>query len=92
MNASAKYQEALKLDPQQAEIHFGFATVLARQGDLAAATKHFREATKLKPGFAEAHESLGRALLLQGDREAAVKHIEEAVRIMKSRPTSRNLP
>ncbi|MEZ5995150.1 MAG: tetratricopeptide repeat protein [Hyphomonadaceae bacterium] len=53
--------------------HFNCSTLLAQQGDTAAALASLRAALAVNPDFAPAHINLGSALERQGDAAAAVE-------------------
>ncbi len=55
--------------------------VLAKQGKLAEAIKHFRQAVQIEPGNAEAHSNLGVAFQLQGKLDDAITHLTKALEL-----------
>jgi tetratricopeptide (TPR) repeat protein len=57
--AKARYREALRFDPQNAQIHCRLAAVLQHQGNYSAAREQYAEALRLNPGNAEAERGLG---------------------------------
>lgn len=63
--AMAKYQEALKEDPEDATAHNNMAIALEKLGQLGLAEKHYRRAVELHPDFAEALFNLGNLLSQQ---------------------------
>ena len=48
-DALAQLEEALRLDPQNAEVHSNLGVVLQAQGRLAEGMEHLRTAVQLKP-------------------------------------------
>ena len=58
-DATAQYEEALRINPDYAEAHTNLGNVLARRpGRLSDAVAQYEEALRLKPDFAEAHYDL----------------------------------
>jgi tetratricopeptide (TPR) repeat protein len=60
--AIACYQQALALDPNDAQAHLGLGNVLYDMGDLNGAIACFKKALQLAPKYAQAHISLGAIL------------------------------
>ena len=56
------FVEALKLDPDRAEVHFGLGNVCAREHKLKEAEAYFREAARLAEGASQGESSIRRAL------------------------------
>ncbi len=52
-DAMRRYNEAWLLDPENFEVHEGFARVLLARGQTSAALPHFRKAIELCPDDAE---------------------------------------
>ncbi len=52
-DATRRYNEAWLLDPENFEVHEGFARVLVARGQTAAALRHFRKAIELCPDATE---------------------------------------
>ena len=72
--ASARYQQAIALDPYYAEAYGNMGTVLLRSGRLAEAEACFRRLLQIDPGGADAHNNLGVTLQYMGrvaDAEAS---------------------
>jgi hypothetical protein len=77
-DAAAHYERALSLDPEHADAHADYATLLAAD-DPAAAEHHYREALALAPGDPAVHSDYG-VLLYETDRPRdAHEHLERAV-------------
>lgn len=57
--ARAFFFQALEIDPDHADAHYGLATVAFHQGDVLAAVYHFRAAIRREPGRAGAYVNLG---------------------------------
>jgi Tfp pilus assembly protein PilF len=60
------------------------AVTLAKQGNIAGATKEFQEAVRIEPKLAEAHAGLARTLVMQGKNDEAVVHYQKALRLLKA--------
>jgi Tfp pilus assembly protein PilF len=80
--AAALFAEALRLAPDDEDIHYNLGIALARQGKLEEAIQHYEEALRLFPDYVEAHNNLGNVLLRLGQPDEAVARFREAVRIM----------
>jgi tetratricopeptide (TPR) repeat protein len=80
--AIAHYQEALRINPANAEAHNNLAYELTKTpGRLPEAMAHYEKALRLKPGFAEAHNNLAIVLAAMPGRLAeAMAHYETALR------------
>lgn len=69
--ARPKYEEALRQDPALAEAHFRLGILSAREGDRAAALRHYQEAARLEP--AEKYQgNLAEEYLRSGDYAKAI--------------------
>jgi tetratricopeptide (TPR) repeat protein len=78
--AIAAWEQALKLAPADASVHFNLANALSRTGDIQGAIAHYRKAIEASPDHAEAHNNLGYALASQGRAADAIEHFETALR------------
>ena len=70
-DAAASLEQAVRLQPDQAEIHDQLGIVLAQQGKLEAAAACYRKALELQPSFVPAHGNLGNLLRSQGKLDDA---------------------
>ncbi|MEE3260017.1 MAG: tetratricopeptide repeat protein [Candidatus Latescibacterota bacterium] len=73
------FAEALRLEPDYAEVHVNLGIALALRRDLAGAIDHLEQALANKPGFVEAHFNLGLVLQLVGRTEEARRHLAAVV-------------
>jgi tetratricopeptide (TPR) repeat protein/peroxiredoxin len=77
----ALYEDALRIGPDNAEIHNNLGGTLQRLGRFKEAIPHFKEALRIKPELAGAHNNWGIALENLERFKEAVTHYQEAVRI-----------
>ncbi|MFH2210225.1 MAG: tetratricopeptide repeat protein [Pseudomonadota bacterium] len=66
--------------------HYNLANLLAGQGRLEDAVRHYRTAIRLKPDYAQAYNNLGLALARQGDRAGAMVCYRKAIRSLGTYP------
>jgi tetratricopeptide (TPR) repeat protein len=79
--AIAAFREAIKLQSDNPQAHFGLANSLTQQGDLEEAIASYRQAIALRPGYADAHNNLGRVLEAQRKPAEAMAEYREAIRL-----------
>ena len=75
------FEEALRLNPDFADAHYSFGTVLARLGRLEEAATHLEQAVRIEPDRVEAHNNLGGVLLSLGRLATAAAHYRWAVQL-----------
>ena len=82
-NAMQAYQNALELNPNNADAHLklGFLLYNARRKHNEG-MKHYRKAMQLNPEDPRIHHDLGMALLHQRQYDQAIKYLSEAIRRM----------
>ena len=69
-----------KPGPDLARADNDLGLVLAGQGKLDEAIRHYTRALQARPDYAEAHENMGAALAGQGKLNEAIRHFELALR------------
>ena len=74
------FAHAIRVTPMNFVAHSNLATGLARQGDFAAAERHYREAIRIRPVYWEARTGLGVVLMRQGRLAEALEQQREALR------------
>ncbi len=79
--AERTYRTAVKLNPENANVHFNLATILIEKRRLSEAGFHCREALRIDPEAFEAHLNLGRILVDMGKLDEATEHLREAIRL-----------
>ncbi len=79
--AIVHYNEALRIDPQQAKIHNNLGVALFKNGKLDEAADHFCKAISIDPQYANAHYHLASCLAKQQNWDEAIKHYKEALDI-----------
>jgi tetratricopeptide (TPR) repeat protein len=75
------WQDTLAKHPNAWIAHNNLGFILASEGDLVDATRHYEEALRLDPDYAAAHNNLGTALLRTGNVAEAIRHLQRAVDI-----------
>jgi tetratricopeptide (TPR) repeat protein len=79
--ASDRFTEAVKLDPDYAAAHNELGLALEQTGRIDAAIQQYEQAVRLEPDMAEAHYNLGSALVRTRNLEAAIRQYQEALRL-----------
>ena len=77
---AAAFEEAVRLQPGDAESWNSLGLVHVQAGDDEKASAAFRKAIRLRPDYADAHQNLG-AVLTTSDTGEAVRELEEAVKL-----------
>ncbi|MEK7677935.1 MAG: tetratricopeptide repeat protein [Verrucomicrobiota bacterium] len=88
--AIAKYNEALRLNPDDEDTHFNLAIALARAGRNEEAKQHYEEALRILPDYAEVHNNLGNLLLKENKFAEALAHFEAALKSMPEHASAHN--
>ena len=78
--AIAHLQQALRIDPDLAEVHNNLGIALVQTGRIEDAIAHYQQALQIKPVYAEAHNNLAVALARLGRLQEAMGHWEQALR------------
>jgi tetratricopeptide (TPR) repeat protein len=81
VEAIRQYQEALRLNPDDAEVHNSLGAAFDDQGQTDEAIRQYQEALRLKPDHADAHNNLGIALGRQGQTSEAIRRFQETLRL-----------
>ena len=81
---------ALKLKPNQPELHNNIGVAYQEQGDLISAISSYRTALQIRPNYPEAHNNLGNSLKEQGDIVAAISSYKKAINLKPSYPEAHN--
>lgn len=79
--AQAAFERALSLDPGNAQVLYGFATLHSENGDHARAAELVEAALRLRPDWSDAWNNLGNHYEGLGRREAAVAAFDRALRL-----------
>lgn len=74
--ALPRFEESLRLNPEQPEAQNNICGVLLQLGRPAEAAAHCTEALKARPDYAKARINLARALALQGRRAEAERELD----------------
>jgi tetratricopeptide (TPR) repeat protein len=79
--AIGPFQAALRINPENADVHYNLGTLYANLGRDAAATHELDEALRLSPGMADAQVNLGNILLRAQRPAEALIRFEAALRL-----------
>ncbi|MGA2656263.1 MAG: tetratricopeptide repeat protein [Verrucomicrobiota bacterium] len=82
--------EAIRLNPQNEDVHYNLGLALARLGRFEEATQQYGEALRIFPDYAEAHNNLGNVLMHLERNQEALWHFEQAVKIMPDYASAHN--
>ena len=76
------YQQAARLAPHDAILHFDLANLLYSLGDITGAVEHFLTAVDEAPDYAEAWNNLGSVLAEAGQIDEAVDAFRQAIELV----------
>ncbi len=76
-----KWQQALEIIPEDAEVHNFAGLAYHRLGHLDSAIVEFRQAVELNPEYYQAWNNLGYMYFLKGDYEAALPNFRKSLEI-----------
>ena len=79
--AIAIFQNAMRLDPNDARLPFLIGLARSRQDRIDDAIVHYRQALKINPDYAGAHYALGALLVQKRLLREAQEHFAEALRV-----------
>lgn len=79
--ARRHFEQALELDPDSVEAHYGIGTVCHLLKDVTAAIDHFEEVRRIDPTHAGAAINLGALCIAQGRYQEAVQHLQRGIRL-----------
>ena len=79
--AASHYEQALRIAPDQADVHLNLGNVLDQAGKVSEAIAHYEQALRIKPDEAAIHYNLALALGLEGNAAEAATHYAAALRL-----------
>jgi len=71
--ATAAFENAARLEPQNATHHFNMAASLEANGQIDEAIHAYWMATRLDPGLVEAHVNMARCWIALGNHDRAIE-------------------
>ncbi len=80
-NTEMLLKNAIRLDPDNAQIHNNFGSLYHNQKKYHLAVRHFDKALELDKGFSHAASNLGNALQALGETQRAIRAYEKALEI-----------
>ncbi len=83
-------QQAVKRQPNLADVHYLLGVTNLVQNDLLAAKSELEEAVLLKPDGSQSHYYLGYTYARLGQRAKALSHLSEAVKLDPQRSEYQN--
>ncbi len=84
------FNEALRLTPEDEDLHYNLGIAYGRSGDSTNAEHQYREALRLLPDYPEVHNNLGNLLLHAGRLGEAEEQFSEAIKLMPELATAHN--
>ena len=86
-NALQLFQAAIKLTPEDEDLHYNVGITYARMGKTNEAIASYQKALEIFPDYSEVHNNLGNLLSVIGRTDEAIQHIKLAI---KSSPENAN--
>ena len=77
--AATKFEQALNLEPNYAEVHYNLGVTLRELDKIEEAIKSYKKAISIKNAYPNAHFNLGNALLSLKQYDGAIKHFESTI-------------
>jgi tetratricopeptide (TPR) repeat protein len=77
--AIVHYQQALKINPDHARVHFNLGNALLQKGNVNEAIVHYQRALKINPDFADAQNNL--AWELATAAQASLRNGQQAMKL-----------
>lgn len=75
------YQNAIEVDSNNSDAHFGLGNLYLRNNDLEAAILHYKESIKINFYRLDAHRKLAELYAARGDKNMALKEVKIAISI-----------
>jgi uncharacterized protein (TIGR02466 family) len=79
--AAVSYRNALKIQPQFAEMQFNLGSALYQSGDIQGAIQHYQKAIQIKPELVVAYFNLGIAYQDQSQFDRALSAYQKAIEL-----------
>ena len=86
--AESEYRAAIRLAPEDPDLHFGLGYTLAQEGNWNAGISEYRETLRLNPKNEYAHVDLGSALGNTGDPDGAIAEYREGLNLNPNNETA----
>ena len=81
INEVESHKQAIRIDPDDAEAHFGLGFAYGESGKYQEAIESYKQAIRINPDLAGAHFGLGFAYGESGKYKEAIESYKQAIRI-----------
>jgi tetratricopeptide (TPR) repeat protein len=79
IEAETFWQDALTINPKQADVHRSMAWLLLKKGDYQQSIAHYRQALAIQPTIPDAYNNIGRALMMSGRHSEAIEALKKEI-------------
>jgi tetratricopeptide (TPR) repeat protein len=86
--AAKDFQQALKLDPKNADAHTYLGVIADQKNEIGEAEKHFAAAVAIDPKSASARNNHGAILVKLGRKQQAIREFETSLRLKPDDPNA----
>ncbi|PIR52379.1 hypothetical protein COU77_00680, partial [Candidatus Peregrinibacteria bacterium CG10_big_fil_rev_8_21_14_0_10_49_16] len=80
-DAERVYDEALRQNPDNAEVHIGRGLLFSELGQLSSAREAYEKALMLRSDLEEVHVNLGALSIQEGNIDEAINHYQDALMV-----------
>ena len=77
--ARVHFQQALEINPRDAEAHNNLGVIFYQRGELSQAIDEYQKSLLISPGYANARDNLGIAFAQNGQLDQAIEQFRKAV-------------
>lgn len=88
--AAQQYQQAVRIEPEDEDLHYNLGIALAKLGKREEAKQHYAEALRIFPDYGDAHNNLGNLLMNENKLDEAIEHFQAAIKNMPENASFHN--